>query len=654
MKKILFLIAAVLCISTASQAAPGDTTWVQANNVQLSYYNSYDTIASFPTSGTTYRKILMIFTLGKYMCPSGSTYCGDWDYTVQNILMTPGGDTLELGRLITPYANAGAPRTPWTWQQHYVYDVTDYAPVLHGDATMRIFFSGYSGGFTANIKFAFIEGTPDRNVLKVGKLWGGSFNYGDTTHHDSNMINVHYPAISQTAPAGTSSAEMKFTVTGHGSDANYCCEFMSHNYQVLLNGATVSNKAIWRSDCGSAELYPQSGTWLYERANWCPGAMVYSDHIPLPGVTAGSTFNTNVTFDDYASSGGASYTTFGTLFLYGPLNKTTDASLDYVIAPTNDENYWRENPIVGKPRIHIKNTGSSAITSMVIQYGLQDSAMFSYTWNGSLASLRDTDVVLPELMQLSNVAGTTGNYTFKAQIMSVNGVSDDDATNNTITSSFVAAPYWPLNFKVLMKTNNEADGSGNSETNWVIYDMNDNVVAQRINASLSTQYVDTVSPGPGCFKLVITDGSCDGLNWWANSGTGITSGSFFVKQLNNVNIPMHGYNYGGTYAHDFGCGYTQYFRVDWPLAINDISKTSTSMEAYPNPASNMINVELNGMNNINGTLHIIDALGREVLTQLCNTDHTQVNVSTLSNGVYTLQFTDMAGNKLQSRIVVAN
>jgi len=43
--------------------------------------------------------------------------------------MTPGGDTLDLGRLITPYANAGAPRTPWTWQQHYVYDITDYAIV---------------------------------------------------------------------------------------------------------------------------------------------------------------------------------------------------------------------------------------------------------------------------------------------------------------------------------------------------------------------------------------------------------------------------------------------------------------------------------------------------------------------------------------------
>ena len=118
MKKILILFIAVFCINTVSKAAPGDTTWVQANNVYLTYYNNYDTAVAFPAAGTSYRKILMIFTLGKYVCP-GYTYgtgsvpwCGDWDYTIQNFLMTPGGDTLELGRLITPYANAGAPRTP--------------------------------------------------------------------------------------------------------------------------------------------------------------------------------------------------------------------------------------------------------------------------------------------------------------------------------------------------------------------------------------------------------------------------------------------------------------------------------------------------------------------------------------------------------------
>src|ERR1700744_1253872 len=101
MKKRLFLFALALCFSFMAVAAPGDTTWVQANNTQFTHYGTFDSTITFPSSGTTYRKIYMIFTLGKYMCPAGSTYCGDWDYTVQNYLMTPGGDTLEIGRLIT-------------------------------------------------------------------------------------------------------------------------------------------------------------------------------------------------------------------------------------------------------------------------------------------------------------------------------------------------------------------------------------------------------------------------------------------------------------------------------------------------------------------------------------------------------------------------
>ena len=661
MKKILILFIAVFCINTVSKAAPGDTTWVQANNVYLTYYNNYDTAVAFPAAGTSYRKILMIFTLGKYVCP-GYTYgtgsvpwCGDWDYTIQNFLMTPGGDTLELGRLITPYANAGAPRTPYTWTQHYVYDVTDYAPLLHDAASMRILFSGYSGGFTGNIRFAFIEGTPDRTVKGITKLWSGSPHYGDTTGGGINNINNFFTLATETAPAGTNSTEMKFTVTGHGSDANYCCEFMSHNYQVLLNGSTINNKAIWRSNCGSNELYPQSGTWLYERANWCPGAMVYSDHIVLPGITAGSTFNTNITFDPYAVGGSYGvYTSFGTIFYYGPLNKATDASLDYIVAPTNDENFFRENPVVEKPTVRVKNTGSNTITSITFSYGLQDSAMSTYTWTGSLASLTDTDIVLPVLPQLGAVAGLSGTYTFTATITAVNGAADEDVTNNTLSSQFLAAPYWPNTFKVQFKTNNEDDGTGHCETNWTIYDMNDVVVAQRINNALSTQYIDTISPGPGCYKLVITDGSCDGLNWWANAGTSITSGNFYIKKLSGVSINMNGYNYSGQYNNDFGCGFTQYFRTDWPLAITDVTKGTGSMEVYPNPAQNTVNVDLAGIDRANGTISVVDALGRVVTSVAAQNMHEQVNVSSLANGVYTIQYTDVAGNKIQARLVIAN
>jgi len=398
----------------------------------------------------------MIFTLGKYSCP-GYTYgtgsvpwCGDWDYTVLNYLMTPGGDTMELGRLITPYANSAAPRTPLTWTQRYVYDVTDYASKLRGSATLRILFSGYSGGFTGNIKFAFIEGTPDRNVLAIRKLWNGSYAYGDTSHSDSFNINTHFAPTNQTAPTGTQTAVLKFTATGHGADANYCSEFCSTNYQVKVNGTSVATRTIWRDNCGLNELYPQSGTWVYNRANWCPGAIVNSDYTTLTGVASNTTFNTSVEFDRYVSSGGASYTTDGTIIYYGGMNKTLDATIEDIVTPTNNENRWRENPVCGNPTVHVKNTGANSITSLTFDYGVRGYAHSTYTWTGTLASLAETDIVLPGTPDLESISGTTGVYNFDAAISSVNGTADADQTNDSISSTFIAAPRWPMQFKVQM------------------------------------------------------------------------------------------------------------------------------------------------------------------------------------------------------------
>lgn len=656
-KKYLYLFLVALCLGTSAKAAPGDTTWVQGTIAQLGYYGNYDSVVAFPHSGTTYRSILMIFTLGKYVCPGSATYCGDWDYTVQNYLITPGGQKLELGRLITPYANAAAPRTPFTWTQHYVFDVTDYALLLHDTAKLSTLYSGYSGGFTADIKFVFIEGVPDREVTGIKKLWGGSYGYGG-----SPDINIHFPPVLDTAPAFTRSGELKMTVTGHGSDNNGCSEFCKHNYNVTLNTATIDSYTLWRSNCPMNELYPQSGTWLLERGNWCPGALVYSQHHKLPGIFAGVSSSIGLLFDPYTGSGGASYTVEGTVFYYGGMKKMLDASLDQIVAPTNDENHFRENPICGSPIVHVKNRGTSTINSLQFTYGLKDSLMQTATWTGVLKTFEETDVVLPAVSQFSHISGATGNYTFTASITKVNGSVDADNTNNTLNTAFVPSPLWPSAFKIAFKANNQpiTSGSTNSETNWQIFDMNNNVVAQRTDAKINTLYTDTVSLPTGCYKLVITDGSCDGLHWWVydnDPSIGVNAGSFFVRKLSrrDTNIEMNGYNYSGTYNNDFGCGFTQYFTTKSAVTgVIDLSSEEVELAAYPNPAQGVVNVDIAGIDNVKGVIHIIDGLGRVVSVSPCSSAHQQINVGTLANGVYTILFiNETSGNKLQTRLLIA-
>ncbi|MBS1586612.1 MAG: T9SS type A sorting domain-containing protein [Bacteroidetes bacterium] len=654
MRKLITLLACTFFYLGAS-AAPGDTTWVQAHNgIWLDGYGSYDTAVTFPNGATSYRKIYMIFTLGKHQCPGNPQYCGDWDYTIQNYLMTPTGDTLELGRLISPYANASAPRTPWTWTQHYVYDVTDYYPVLKNAATIRIFYSGYSGGFTGNIKFAFVEGTPERDVKGVQRLWNGSFGFGGAT-----AIDTYFPPISKTAPAGTQNATLKFTVTGHGSDNNQCSEFCSKYYDVLLNASQVDHKNIWRSDCGSNDLYPQSGTWLYERGNWCPGALVRPNFHDLPGVVGGNSYNVDINFEPYSGNGGASYTTEAHVFYYGSMNKNLDASLDDITAPTNYEGHFRANPNCGSPSVHVKNTGSTPISAIHFRYGMDNQSLSDFTWTGSLNSLQDAEIALPPFSDLENVADTL-LHKFIAEIVDVNGNPDADVHNDTLTSYFKPAPQWPNKFIVNLSTNNEPDANNSnySETSWQILDMNNNVIRQRVQNAISTTYADTVVVGAGCYKLVVNDAGCDGLHWWVGDQTGITAGSIRVRKITQVPvyITLDGNPSGGTYHDDFGCGFTQYFTtLGFPAGVTNLSAVPQQVEAFPNPAKNTVAVNISGIAEVSGTLQLLDALGRVVLQKECNNISENLEISQLPNGVYTLVFTDKnnASAKLQTRLLIA-
>jgi hypothetical protein len=576
MKKQIYLaVLAIFCLVSVCQANVGDTTWVQSFHGEFTQYGNFDTAVVFPNGSTTYRKIYMIFTLGEYNCPGNPQYCHQWDYTVLNYVLTPAGDTLELARFITPYATSGTPGFSTSWQQHYIYDVTDFYPILKNSATMRIVYSGYSWGYNGDVKFAFIEGTPERNVVGHDKLWNNSYTYGNL----SDVIDSNVLPYALTAPAGTQSAEMKLNITGHGYDqATGCCEFdntgVGHSYSVVANNNVVAQQNM-NINCGMSELYPQGGTWLYGRAgNWCPGGLIALGQYKLPGVTAGP-YTVDLNFDDTYNGVGTYgiYTIGASMFYYGGYNKTLDASLEDVIAPTSFEWYRRENPRASVPVIKVRNTGSTAITSILFQYGVKDSAMSQYIWTGTIAPLTDDTITLPALISLTNLSlnASLGTYQFIAQILQVNAQTDNDQSNDTITSKFTVAPTWPYTFVVKMLTSSlSQDGSigqNPADASWQITDQHNVVVASRANTNVSTTYNDTITLyNAGFYTLSVSTSQCAGLSWWVfeqpapNNTPGYTAGTFSVIDYNNNNtsLPLNGDN-TGYYHDDFGCGFVQYF-----------------------------------------------------------------------------------------------
>ncbi|HTN46999.1 MAG TPA: peptide-N-glycosidase F-related protein [Flavipsychrobacter sp.] len=654
MKKLLYsVLAGSVLFCGKAEASPGDTTWAQSHtDVQLTSFGDFDAPISFPTGSLTYRKIYMIFELGKYQCPGNPQYCYDWDYTVSTQLMNSNGDTIELGRLITPYADhsLGA-RMPLTWKGKYVFDVTDYTPLLKNNAHIRVGFSGYSYGFTATVKFAFIEGTPERTVIGLKKLWLNNYNYG----HGSIPINTALGNVSLTAPAGTVSAESKITITGHGGDATAnAAEFYPNSYTLNLNNNPITTKNFWRDNCGFNNYYPQNGTWVYNRASWCPGDLVHVYSHSLTGITANSNYTISATFPPYTSNPNSSgsqaaYTIQNTVVYYGALNNSLDASIEDIIAPTNEEKHFRANPFVGKPQIEVRNSGGTAITSIKFEYGVDGTALQQFTWNGNLPSLTNTTIALAECATLKTV---TAASKFVVKILQVNGQADNDATNDTMNSYFTPAPVWPQSLRLEMKTNGSVGTGGLSENNWKLFDAAyDTIVAQRINNTITTTYVDTVYLNPGyAYKLVIEDEGCDGMNWWVfpyyNPNPGV--GYMRVRSLSSIiNLPMNGYFNG-----DFGCGFTQYFTTSGTVSVPEID-VNTALNIAPNPTRDHFTLTIEGFSDAKGTLYLTDATGRLLYKKEILSANTTVNTKQFANGTYILKYqNNKTKAQLQSKIVI--
>jgi hypothetical protein len=532
--------------------------------------------------------------------------------------------------------------------------------VLHDTGTVRIHYSGYSGGFTGNIRFAFIEGTPERKVLKLDRLWHGNFNYG----HGSTPINTALGTKSSTPPAGFQLAEVKMNITGHGGDDNACAEFCPNVYTLGVNGNTLVQQRLFNEDCSANDLYPQSGTWVYARTGWCPGALVRTLSHNVTGISAGTPFNLALTFPAYTSTTNrpntfsASYTIDGNIVYYGTPNKGLDASLEDIIAPTNAEYHWRENPTSLQPKLTVRNSGSTVISRITFSYGVAGRLKHNYTWNGMIPAFQTMDIVLPSLAQLRLAPG---DYGFNAEILQVNGANDDDALNNRLSSTFTAAPVWPKDFSMQMRTSEaHPNMPGIAQTAWRIEDAAGNTVARKSDCPVNTTCTDTVRlTSGGAYRLIVTDTIAYGFYDIPSAnvvgvlqGNGVTGGGF-VRALDldqGFQLSMPG-NYGG----NFGSGFVHHFYTGEPASVTLSAKSTPSMMVYPNPASDVLHVSVDGLSAPNGRILLQDMFGRTV-RKLTYTRGTQtIPVSGLANGVYQVYYSSDSeqGIRIQQRVLIA-
>ena len=624
-RTLVFLSLSLFCLSFTVFAEEGDTTFVQAHNyVDLDWYGNYDAWGIFPNGETTYRKILMHYDMA---CSSSG--CSGWDYTTKIIILKDNGDVDNdgnsvfvndhtLANVVTPYGTymqgSGTEGFSPNWVQRYTYDVTDFAHLLVDSVKMRAFYGGWSTGFNVTLNFEFIEGTPSRDVINVQNLWSGSGSYASMSETllDS-MVFI---------PDNAVNSAMRVTISGHGQDG----EFTSGvNYSVKLNGNSLYTQEIWRDDCGEVALYPQGGTWVYDRANWCPGDKATTRLHELTSFISPGQENM-LDFDIYKANWNpseASYIYDVQLITYEAPNFNIDAVMEDIISPSNKQEHFRYNPSCSNPIVKIKNQGSELLSSVYIVYGFDGFDSNTYLWEGSLSFGESEIVELP----IIDWHSWNQNLPFYARVNMPNNVPEDDyLINDTLYSEYEFVEEYPSSFAMWFKTNNVPN-----ESSYELRDNQGNLIFSKSGMSANTLYKDTFNLDPGCYKFQILDTGGnqntneDGLSWWANNdGTG-------YARLREV--PGGFFKY---YQDDFGTELTDYFRVgEYISSTNELIEPI--IELYPNPSKNEINLDFEFLSASDISISIFDISGRIVFSEnIYDTDKNfmRISLDTFLDGIY--------------------
>lgn len=552
------------------------------------------------------------------------------DYNVFEVI-----NNIELGRVMTPYANG----YPLTWGRDYAFDVTDYTPLLKDTLVMRVHYDGYSDGFSATIKFYFIEGTPPRTPIRVRTIYPLKYyEYGIV----SNPIENYLTAKTFSIDPNETQALIRVIPSGHSfGGALNCAEFCQKSYRWTVDGTLRVTQPVWRNDCGLNPLWHQPGTWLYDRSNWCPGDRAITRlHDISQFITPGNNVTLDMNFDAYTYNGGAGfnpgYILSAHLITYGPFNFQVNASLDQIMAPNKDFEYSRMNPICDKPVVVIKNLGATPLTTCQIEYGIAGGTHNTFTWTGNLNFNESATVNLPSITWGSSTA--TPNV-FEAWVKNPNGGTDQYAYNDTLRSQLTFTPVHPSQFALLWKTNNAAN-----ETTYQLVNNSGTVLYTNGSLTANTIYRDTFNLAPGCYTLRIVDSGKDGLSFFANSdGTG------FARLVNTVGLAT----VIKTFESDFGTSIIYNFTVGFTTGISE-TLNDVIFNLSPNPTSGKVSVNLLLPKAEDLTVFVMNQLGQTVYTEQHSNfvqDLFDIDLSNQPKGMYFVTMVTPSG-RITKKVVV--
>jgi hypothetical protein len=465
----------------------------------------YKMIVSFPEVNEQWSKILMVQTLKCDSLTAGDQYlCGEWDYIWSTFIDVPIADTTEqfcLGSFVTPYGKRleMGGENGWEW----VYDILEYGPILKGELNLTV----GNNQELLDLKFHFISGIPTRDVISIENIYPHK-NYKYEFLADDSLLKAKEIVLNPNA----NGFEIKSIISGHGhAGPRNCCEWDSKTHTWYIDSWQLFRWNVW-TDCGNNPIYPQGGTWPFDRAGWCPGTIVDEKVFELtPYVIPGDTINLDYGIQNYYNDEEKDGTFRMThqLISYGSPNFEVDVKMVDIIAPSSKDKYSRINPICSQPIVIIQNSGNHKLKSVDIIYGFMSQRKSNYTWIGELNFLEKDTIHLPEL----NWEDFNEKIKFSAQVRNPNGMKDQNINNNKLVSNMEQPLVLSEDFKLKIHTNNIKRARENSFT---ITNSDGRIFYSENNFDDDTIYEYNVELHEGCYQFLFVDIMEDGISkhWW--------------------------------------------------------------------------------------------------------------------------------------------
>lgn len=529
---------------------------------------------------------------------------------------------LEIMSFVTPYGiglDLGPEGKTWT------FDMTDFTPILKGEK--RIFLSrGGQNQEEMDIEFLFIKGTPARDVLDIREIWPSQ----QITANYAQILNeTYYPKTNFGYDANAKGLKLRSAITGHGQQG----EFIPRNHSFIINESETFTRQVWK-ECADNPVYPQGGTWIYDRAGWCPGMATDVAEYDLSSfMTEDNAVDVDYTID--AGEGDSRYIISSQIVTYGEYNHKIDAGISDILAPSNKVEYARDNPMCSTPTIEITNYGSEVLKDAVIEYWVNDeNTKKEITWYGEIAPSASAIFYLPVEQEIWEPAEANDNR-FHARIKLVNSQEDEDPSNNEYVSRFEISEVFPTDFYLFTRTNN----AGN-ETKISIRDQWGTVVFSKDNFQANEIVRDTITLGLGCYNLTIEDSDNDGLSFFANN-----DGSGFFRVMKLGSGIVH------NFENDFGKRSTIKFTVQHPLSVNE-KESDLGLKCYPNPTNGSLTLEAYDLSNAKCT--VINSLGETILAKTMDIIGRQnIDISGNPAGIYFIQV-EQEGAVWSKRVLLTN